>query len=62
MWDKPEFPLSQSFLDDMNQIASVEKLGAQITVPWLLIHGTEDDATRAMALSVLAWLPTVPTT
>jgi pimeloyl-ACP methyl ester carboxylesterase len=38
----------------MNQIASVEKLGAQITVPWLLIHGTEDDATRAMALSVLA--------
>jgi uncharacterized protein len=94
MWDKPECPLSQQFLDDMNQIASVENLGAQITVPWLLIHGTEDDvvpfqeseriaalpahevkfitipgadhvfsddATRAMALSVLAWLPDVPT-
>ena len=42
MWDKPECPLSQAFLDDMNLVGSVEKLAEQVQVPWLLIHGTED--------------------
>lgn len=42
MWDKPECPLSQAFLDDMNLIGSVEKLADQVQVPWLLVHGTED--------------------
>lgn len=42
MWDKPECPLSQRFLDDMNAVGSVESLGALVTVPWLIVHGTQD--------------------
>ena len=43
MWGKEDCPLSQTFVDDMNQIGSVLDLGAQIKVPWLLVHGTVDD-------------------
>ena len=43
MWGKEDCPLSQAFVDDMNQINSVLDLGAQIKVPWLLVHGTDDD-------------------
>ena len=43
MWGKEDCPLSQAFVDDMNQIGSVLDLGAQIKVPWLLVHGTVDD-------------------
>lgn len=42
MWDKPECPLSQAFLDDMAAIDSVVELGAEIRIPWLLVHGTAD--------------------
>ncbi len=42
MWDKPECPLSQSFLDDMRTIASVEPQAQTIQIPWLLVHGSED--------------------
>ena len=42
MWDKPECPLSQAFLDDMAAIGSVEPLAEQVRVPWLLVHGTAD--------------------
>ena len=42
MWDKPECPLSQEFLDDMERVGSVEELGAEVRVPWLLVHGTAD--------------------
>ena len=43
MWGKEDCPLSQTFVDDMNQIDSVLDLGVQIKVPWLLVHGTVDD-------------------
>lgn len=43
MWEKPECPLSQEFLDDMNAIDTVAPLGAEVRVPWLLVHGTADD-------------------
>lgn len=43
MWDDPACPLSQRYMDDMAQIQSVAQLGAKISVPWLLVHGTEDD-------------------
>jgi len=43
MWEKPECPLSQTFLDDMHQIDTVLPLTKTITVPWLLVHGTHDD-------------------
>lgn len=42
MWDKPECPLSQRFLDDMRSIGSVEDLSERIEIPWLLVHGTGD--------------------
>ena len=42
MWDKPECPLSQTFLDDMAAIGSVEELAREVRVPWLLVHGTAD--------------------
>jgi uncharacterized protein len=43
MWDDPACPLSQAYMDDMAQIGSVIHGAPQITVPWLLVHGTEDD-------------------
>jgi len=43
MWDEPTCPLSQGYVDDMIKIHSVLDLGAKINVPWLLVHGTEDD-------------------
>jgi pimeloyl-ACP methyl ester carboxylesterase len=43
MWDKPECPLSQAFIDDMNRIRSVVDAARQVKVPWLFIHGQADD-------------------
>lgn len=43
MWDEPDCPLSQVYVDDMATIESVAKNASQFAVPWLLVHGTEDD-------------------
>ena len=43
MWDEQDCPLSSTFVNDMNTIDSVLSLGSQIQIPWLLVHGTEDD-------------------
>ena len=43
MWDEPDCPLSQAYMDDLTQIGTVVDLASQITVPWLLVHGDEDD-------------------
>ena len=43
MWDEPDCPLSQTYVDDMATIESVAKHASQFDVPWLLVHGTEDD-------------------
>ena len=43
MWDEPDCPLSQAYMDDMAQINTVVERGAEIAVPWLLVHGSEDD-------------------
>ncbi|MCE2415775.1 alpha/beta fold hydrolase [Candidatus Poribacteria bacterium] len=43
MWDEPDCPLSQTYVDDMATIDSVAKNASQFAVPWLLVHGTEDD-------------------
>lgn len=43
MWDKPECPLSQAYVDDMRSIATVLPQAADIGIPWLLVHGTADD-------------------
>ena len=42
MWDKPECPLSQVFMEDMARVESTLPLAPRIQVPWLLIHGTAD--------------------
>ena len=43
MWDDPDCPLSQTYMDDLTQINTVVDRAPQITVPWLLVHGDEDD-------------------
>ena len=43
MWDEPDCPLSQAYIDDMAMINSVAKQASKFDVPWLLVHGTEDD-------------------
>ena len=43
MWDEPDCPLSQAYMDDLAQINTVVDRSPQITVPWLLVHGDEDD-------------------
>lgn len=43
MWEEDGCPLSSTFVNDMNSIDTVVERGSQITVPWLLIHGSEDD-------------------
>ncbi len=43
MWGKPECPLSQVLIDDMNNIGSVLEFAPHVKVPWLLVHGEADD-------------------
>ena len=43
MWDEPTCPLSQAYMDDLTQINTVVDCASKISVPWLLVHGTEDD-------------------
>lgn len=43
MWEEPSCPLSQTYVDDMAAIESVADKAAAIRVPWLFVHGTEDD-------------------
>ena len=42
MWDKPDCPLSQTFMDDMAAIDSVMDLAEEVEAPWLFVHGTAD--------------------
>ena len=43
MWDEPDCPLSQNYMDDMEMLNSVAKHASKFAVPWLLVHGSEDD-------------------
>lgn len=43
MWDEPSCPLSSAYMKDLTQIGSLADRGAQVKVPWLLVHGSEDD-------------------
>ena len=43
MWDEPDCPLSRTYVEDMNAIGSVVDRASAIAVPWLLVHGSEDD-------------------
>ncbi|HUF63822.1 MAG TPA: alpha/beta fold hydrolase [Verrucomicrobiales bacterium] len=43
MWDDPSCPLSAAFMEDMRKAGSVLPFGARVSVPWLLVHGADDD-------------------
>jgi uncharacterized protein len=43
MWDEPEHPLSQAYVDDLTSLGDTLTAAASVTQPWLLIHGTADD-------------------
>lgn len=43
MWEEESCPLSSTYMNDMATIGSVVEKGADVAVPWLLVHGTEDD-------------------
>ena len=43
MWDDTGCPLSQAYMDDMRAIDSVADCAPKIKVPWLLVHGIDDD-------------------
>ena len=43
MWDDPDCPLSAAYMADLRQIDTVVERGPEVKVPWLLVHGTEDD-------------------
>jgi uncharacterized protein len=43
MWDEPDCPLSEGYMADMKEIGNVLPEVVEVRVPWLLIHGTEDD-------------------
>ena len=43
MWDDPACPLSSTYMKDLASIGTLVDKGGAIHVPWLLVHGTEDD-------------------
>lgn len=43
MWEDEACPLSQAYMDDLTQIGTVLDAAPKVKVPWLLVHGTEDD-------------------
>jgi pimeloyl-ACP methyl ester carboxylesterase len=43
MWEDEDCPLSSTYVNDMKAIGGVLERASEIVVPWLLVHGTEDD-------------------
>ena len=44
MWEEESCPLSQAFMDDLCQtVGTVIEQSNHVSVPWLLVHGSEDD-------------------
>jgi uncharacterized protein len=43
MWDDEDCPLSSAYMNDLTALDTVVSRATQIVVPWLLVHGTEDD-------------------
>ncbi len=47
MWDDEDCPLSRVFMSDLTlTVGHVSPAAEQVTVPWLLVHGTADDVVR----------------
>ena len=44
MWEDEDCPLSRAYMTDLTEtVRNVSPAAEQITVPWLLVHGTADD-------------------
>ncbi len=43
MWEEPSCPLSSTYVADMKSIHSTAPKASEIKVPWLFVHGTDDD-------------------
>lgn len=43
MWDKAECPLSREYVDDMERLGDLARRAAEVSVPWLLVHGRADE-------------------
>lgn len=43
MWDQPECPLSREWVTEMERVGDVLEAGRRVRVPWLLVHGLQDD-------------------
>ncbi|MFT5468680.1 MAG: alpha/beta superfamily hydrolase [Verrucomicrobiales bacterium] len=43
MWEDEDCPLSSAYVNDLTAIDSVIGKAAAIKIPWLLVHGDEDD-------------------
>ena len=43
MWDDEDCPLSSAYINDMAAIGSVKDKASSIHVPYLLVHGSDDD-------------------
>ncbi len=43
MWEDPDFPYSAKFSDDLRHTGSTLDAVQELRLPWLLLHGLEDD-------------------
>ncbi|MGI9241235.1 MAG: alpha/beta hydrolase [Verrucomicrobiales bacterium] len=43
MWEEPDCPLTDVFLNDMEAVGNIVEKGSEVRIPWLLVHGTDDD-------------------
>ena len=43
MWEDEDCPLSQAYVDDLHQHVSTIDAAKAMEVPWLLLHGKDDD-------------------
>lgn len=43
MWEDPEFPLSEAFVQDLEWVGDVLPAVKELRLPWLLLHGLADD-------------------
>jgi alpha-beta hydrolase superfamily lysophospholipase len=43
MWEEDGCPLTSTFMDDMRALGTIVDKAHDIEIPWLLVHGSEDD-------------------
>ena len=43
MWEEEDCPLTDHYMQDMEALGTIVDKGSEVRIPWLLVHGTEDD-------------------